>query len=335
MLVFWSLAVSGCGPITFTIGGQPGERRLEATVVESDDQMFGPRVAVIDVSGMLVNSERNKLLGQGENPVSLLHEKLQRAKHSDRVKAIILRLNTPGGTVTASDVMYRSVQRFKRQTSKPVIALMMDVTASGGYYLACASDEIVSYPTSVTGSVGVIMQTVSLKPALGRLGVQTVAITSGENKAAGSLLTTLSEEQRAIFQQMVNDFYTRFKRVVKTNRTSMTAEQFTTISDGRVVTGQRAVKLNLADRVGDLYTAFDRAKQRADLPMADLVVYHRGARYVGSPYAKASRPGRGAGGTQINLAQFNIAGGLPGAQPVGFYYLWRPGLYQPGGDGDS
>jgi protease-4 len=322
------IALAGCGPLTFTVGARPGGQELTTTVVEADDQMFGPRVAIVDVSGRLINADRNRLLSQGENPVSLLHEKLEAAEQNDRVKAIILRLNTPGGTVTASDVMYRSLQRFKRDSDKPVVALMMDVTASGGYYLACGADEIVTYPTAVTGSVGVLVQTVSLKPALSRLGVQTEAITSGENKAAGSPLTTLSDEQRQIFQNMVDDFYQRFVRVVRQGRPDITESQIEQVTDGRVVSGRRAVALNLADRAGDLYDAFDRAKALAKVPSADLVVYHRQMRYVGSPYAESPAAPRAA--TQINLAQVNVNAALPGTSPVMFYYLWQPTLQQGG-----
>jgi protease-4 len=327
----WLLALVGCGPITFTVGGRPADQQLQATVVEPDEQMFGPRVAIIDVSGRLLSTNRPRLIGQGENPVSLLHEKLQRAKQNDRIKAIILRLNTPGGTVTASDVMYRNVQRFKRETGKPVVALMMDVTASGGYYLACAADEIVTYPTSVTGSIGVLVQTVSLKPALTRLGVQTEAITSGKNKAAGSPLTTLSDDQRQIFQTMVQDFYQRFERVVRDARPAISDTQLKRVTDGRVVSGERAVELHLADQAGDLYDAFDRAKALANVPSADLVVYHRRLKYVGSPYAASPAPTPSTQ-TQINLAQVNLSGDMPGASPARFYYLWQPTLQQTGKD---
>jgi len=321
------LALTGCGPITFTVGGQPADRQIETTVVEHDEKTFGPRVAVIDVSGMLVNAKRNSLLSEGDNPVSLLHEKLDRAAQSPRVKAVILRLNTPGGTVTASDVMYRTVQRFEQKTDKPVVALMMDVTTSGGYYLACSADEIVAYPTTVTGSIGVIVQTISLKPALSRLGVRSEAITSGKNKAAGSPLTTLSDEQRRIFQTMVDDFYSRFERIVRQARDGIADSDFARVTDGRVVSGRRAVELGLVDEAGDLYTAFDRAKSRAGLDTADLVRFHRGFRNVASPYARAARTG-GAGATQINLAQINLDQPLPGSTPARFYYLWQPAWQQ-------
>ena len=166
------------------------------------------------------------------------------------------------------------------------------------------------------------MQTVSLKPALARLGVQSETITSGDKKGASSLFTELTKPQRDMFQNMVDDFFKRFKRVVRKARPSLTGDRLDEVTDGRVVSGTRARKLKLVDATGDLHAAFASAKQQAGIEQADLVLYHRPSQYVGSAYARHTRVP--AGGTQVNLAQVNLGGltGLP--MPVGFYYLWRP-----------
>lgn len=318
------VALVGCGPTTITLGTPPDHNRLKANLVESDGGWSNDQVAIVDVSGMIFNGAKPGLLSQGENPVALLQEKLQAARDK-RVRAVILRLNTPGGTVTASDAMYREVKRFKQETGKPVVALMMDVTASGGYYLACSADEIVTYPTSVTGSIGVIMQLVTVKGALGKLGIQTEAITSGPNKDIASPFGTLTDEQRAILHGMVDDFYRRFVGVVKEARPKIPAERFASLTDGRVLTGEQAVAAGLADRAGDLHDAFALAKSKAGLTKADLVVYRRPFDYVNSPYAAAPVSGSAGGGTQINLAQINIAELFPEGS-AGFYYLWQPDM---------
>lgn len=314
------LVLAACSPITFTIGGSVGDQGLKYTVVESDGYAGSQRVAMIDVSGMLVNFRKRQLFDPGENPVSVLHEKLAAARRDKKVKAVILRLNTPGGTVTASDAMYRQVRRFKQQTGKPVIALMMDVAASGGYYLACAADHMIAYPSSVTGSIGVILQTVSLKPALDRIGIQTEAITSGHNKDAGSLLSVLTPDRRAILQNMVDDFYERFANIVRKSRPQIPDDRFQQAVDGRVLSGNAALAMGMIDQTGDLDDAFLMAKQMAGLEDADLILYHRPIAYVGSPYA--SSPSMPTGGTQINIAQFNFPE-LPTGTSVGFYYLWQ------------
>jgi len=319
---------SGCGPLTFTVGTGPADQKLTHTVVLTDGQPASSRVAMIDVSGMILNMSPRGLLYQGDNPVSVLHEKLQLAQDDARVKAIILRLNTPGGTVTATDAMYREIERFKEESGKPVIALMMDVAASGGYYLACSSDTIVAYPTTITGSIGVIMQTITFKPAMDRFGIHAEAFTSGPNKAAGSPLGDMTDEHRQVLRKIVDDFYVRFTEVVRQKRPNIPPESFATVTDGRVLTGDDALRFGLVDQLGDLHDAFALAKQMANLPHGDLIVYHRPQRYVGSPYVAAPTPPAEDGRhIEINLAQINLDGAMPipGAT-VGFYYLWQPAL---------
>ena len=320
--------LAACTPRRIAIDLAPTDAELEQTTVVDDGRAFSDRVALIDVSGMIVNTERPRVVGYGEHPVSLLHEQLVRAANDDNVKAIILRLNTPGGTVTASDAMYREVQRFKRRTNKPVIALMMDVATSGGYYVACAADDIVAYPTSVTGSIGVIIQNFSVKPALSRLGIQSNALTSGPNKDAGSPFSRMTDEHRAVLQGLVDDYYQRFRQVVRERRPGIGEQQFDMVTDGRVMSGQRAEQLGVVDRTGDVYDAFALARRRAGLKHADLVRYHRPAEAVGSPYARAPVGGAGAGaasgGTQVNVLQLNVDGLAGIDAPLGMYYLWRP-----------
>ena len=318
-----SMAIVGCGPLTFTVGNSPAGRKITTSVVQEADGWTRDRVAIIDVTGMITNRSRSGLLSEIENPVGLLHEKLEDARRDAHIKAVIIRLNTPGGTVTASDAMYREVMRFKQKSQKPVVGLMMDVAASGGYYLACATDEIVAYPTTITGSIGVIVQTFSVKPMLDRWGVKTDAIVSGPNKDAGSPLSEMSPEQRAIFQGLVDQFYANFVEVVKTNRPGIEAASIMTVTDGRVFTGTEAKTLGLVDQTGDLYDAFETAKQRAGIDDAQLVLYHREGDFAGSAYAQAPAVGGGAG-TQINLAQINMDAQAMSSTDV-FLYLWKPG----------
>ncbi|MDH3583220.1 MAG: signal peptide peptidase SppA [Phycisphaerae bacterium] len=326
LLVLWAAVAGlvGCGPITFTVGSGPDAGSIQSTVVERDGAFVSNQVALVDVSGLIHNGRRRGLLSESENPVGRLHEQLEAARSDPRIKAVILRLNTPGGTVTASDVMYRQVQRFRRRSGKPVVALMMDVAASGGYYLACACDRVVAYPTSITGSIGVIMQTVSFKPALDRIGIRADAITSGPNKAAGSPLGELTAEHRRLLQEMVNDFYAAFVKVVAEARPQLAGEQLARATDGRVFTGTQALGAGLVDATGDLYDAFALAKQLAGVQRAHLVMLHRPGRSVGSVFAAGGGP---PAGLQVNLAQFNLPGLVEaGDTPLLFMYVWRPQL---------
>eukprot|EP00752_Nemacystus_decipiens_P015901 g14209.t1 len=293
---------------------------MVATVVEPAEGRTKDQVAVIDVTGMIVNSRVPGLLSDGENPVSVFHEQLRHAAKSKYVKAIVLRLNTPGGAVAASDMMYREMLDFKKQTGKPVVVVMMDVAASGGYYIACAGDYLIAYPSTVTASIGVIFQTLSLKPALSSIGIQAEAITSGPNKDAGSPLSELTDGHRAVYREMVDTFYADFTGIVRAARPGITDSDFEEVTDGRVVTGRRAFEVGLVDALGGLDDGFAKAKALAGIRDASLIRYDRPLNYVGSPYASTDGPVAGTRGTQVNLLQLNLDGKLGGLGPSCFYY---------------
>jgi protease-4 len=315
----------GCGPTTFVVGLSAGDQRMEATVVEPASSRTRDRVAVIDVTGVIVNANIPGLLDEGDNPVSVLHEQLRHAAEDDDVKAIVLRLNTPGGAVAASDMMYRDVLAFKRETGKPVVVVMMDVAASGGYYLACAGDYLIAYPSTVTASIGVIFQTVSVQPALSSIGIQAEAITSGPNKDAGSPLSTMTDGHREVYREMVDTFYADFAGLVREARPAISEDDFETVTDGRVVTGRRAYEVGLVDALGDLEDGFAKAKALAGIEDAALIRYHRPLEYVGSPYARSSDRAERVG-SQVNLLQLNMNGSLGSAATSSFYYVWLPGV---------
>src|SRR5262245_21916558 len=129
----------------------------ETTVTGADGWLCRDKIAIIEVSGLIMNARSSGLLGGGDNPVSLFRERLNAAAEDKRVKAVVLRINSPGGAVTASDIMYRDLLKFREKTGKPVIACLMDVAASGGFYVAMGCDWVIAHPTTVTGSIGVIM----------------------------------------------------------------------------------------------------------------------------------------------------------------------------------
>src|SRR5207244_2941320 len=131
-----------------------------------------------------------------------------------KVKAVVVRINSPGGAVTASDIMYQDLLRFRHETGKPVVACMMDVAASGGYYLAMACDRVYAHPSTVTGSIGVIMSLYNATGLFHMLGVTSDPIKSGPNKDIGNPARPMTDAERAILQGLVNDFYCQFVKVV-------------------------------------------------------------------------------------------------------------------------
>jgi protease-4 len=312
---------SGCTRWRFVVEAVPSDDKLTETEVLRDPGAgtSAAKIALIDVKGMIVNAERGRILGRIENPVARFTESLRIAEEDSKVKAVIIRINSPGGTVTASDIMYREVLDFKERSSKPVIVLMDEVAASGGYYLSCAGDEIIAYPSTVTGSIGVIIQTFNFSGGMAKIGIKADAITSGPNKAVGSPFEPMSREHRALLQGIVDEFYANFVDIVVENRPTLSPDDLAQITDGRVVTGARAVEVGIVDRLGDLRTAFAASKRHANISRARLVKYHRPLEYVGSPYAAA--PAAPAG-SQVNLIQLNMP--TWPYENTGFYYLWDP-----------
>ncbi len=300
----------------------PADKTLEERTVIRE-AAFAPKIAMVDISGMLLDQQINQMFSEGENPVSLTQEQLKKAADDPTVKAVILRINSPGGTVTASQIIHDEVTRFKAKTHKPVITMMMDVTASGGYYVACASDRIVAYPTTITGSIGVIMQLFSLQGSLEAIHMKTYAIKSGPYKDAGSPLRDLQPNEREYFESIVNRFYKLFLTVVAKGRPNMSAEQIKGLADGRVYTGEEALANGLVDEIGSVYTAVDYLKAKTGHGKMNVVVYHRPMEWKPNIYASSAAPSpraAQAGPFPIDMGAFEEA-----LRPR-FLYLWAPGV---------
>lgn len=320
VLLVGSMAVSGCSAPGLLITPVSTNRELEERVVAREGRFVRDKIAVIDVSGILLNMHTPGLLSEGEHPVSLLREKLDVARHDNNVKAVILRINSPGGTVTASELMYDEIMTFRKATHKPVYALMMDVAASGGYYIACACDHITAYESTVTGSIGVIMQLFDVTGTMTKIGVKTEAITSGEFKDAGSPFKWLSDEEREIFQGIVDNFYDQFVRVVADGRPFLDENSVRTVADGRIYSARDAVSVGLVDQIGSMRSTIVLLKQRLELSRVKVVMYDRPLGYRPNYYAEAP-----AGtGTQINLLNVNLPEWTPPTPR--FLYLWQPGV---------
>ena len=290
---------------------------LQEKVILRDRTLFVPhKIAVIDVDGVMVNSHKRGLFSTGENPVSLFIEKLDKARKDLSVRAVVLRLNSPGGTVAASDVMYHALREFKENSRKPVVAAMLDVTASGAYYLACASDRIIAQPTTVTGSIGTIFQTVSFAGTMEKLGVKPQTIKSGKLKSLGSPLHDMDEDERLVLQKIIDRFYNRFLDVVLEGRPRLSRERLKKLADGRIFTAGQARRNGLIDDIGYLTDAVTEAKELAGIERARVVIYRRPLDYLPNLYATSSisRP-------PASLLNLELPPWLTSQQPS-FLYLW-------------
>ena len=306
----------GCGTPSFLITPVSNTQKLRETQVAGGKT--NDKIAIIEIEGMLMNARTGGFMQPTENKVSLLKEQLERAAADARVKAVVLRVNSPGGTVTGSDTMYEMIMRFRQQTRKPVIASLQEVAASGGYYVACASDVIVASPTSVVGSIGVIFNTFEASRGLDKLGIRAEAIKSGPLKDMGSPFKALTADERAVMQGMVDEYYGRFVSIVKEHRPLNDAEKLKTATDGRVFSGRQALAVGLVDEVGLLEDAIKLARRTANAPGAKVVMYKRPYGFSGSIYASAQVPE-----PQANVTHLNVPA-MDSFMPTGFYYLWQP-----------
>jgi protease IV len=316
LLLLVAVLASGCGSV-ISIDLSPRVRPLEERTVEGtgDD-----KILLMDVSGFLSDESTSGLLSIGTPPpkVPLLvrvREELKKATDDPKVKALLLKINSPGGTVTASDLIFRELELFKRDKKVPIVAVMMDVAASGGYYIALAADTIVAHPTTVTGSIGVVMLTFNAEGLMQKIGVSASTIKSAERKDMGSPFRALTPEERAIFQSVIDDLYRQFvARVVARRRLDAAAAQ--TLADGRVYSADQALRHRLIDQVGYLPDALDVTRKAAGLDKARLVVYHRPRQYRATYYAESA--------SQVDSPLSATALGPLIAPGPKLLYLWLP-----------
>lgn len=224
------------------------------------------KVAVIKVSNVITEVEKN-----GEDPIQNFANRLKAAKDNPEVKAVILEINSPGGTVNASDLMWKELKEFKK-SGKPLVAFFNGLAASGGYYIAMPADKIVATPTTITGSIGVIAQVPNFTKLLDKLGVEMITVKSGPRKDMLSPYRPLESEDRAIMQELIDDAYNQFVKIVSEGR-KMNKRRVRQLADGRIYHARKALAVGLVDKVGYLDDAFQTAKQLANLEKASLVRY--------------------------------------------------------------
>jgi protease-4 len=277
------------------------------------------KVLLLDLSGVINAQDKDGLVSQ-PNMVATFKEELTRATKDEKVKAVVVRINSPGGTVNASDILYHELKTFKAAKKIPVVVSMMDVAASGGYYLAMAADSILVHPSTVTGSIGVIMLTVNARGLLEKVGVEANAITSGPRKDMGSPFRTMTPEEKAIFQGVIDSFYQRFLTVVQEGRPGLSADQIKKLADGRIYSGEQAKAAGLVDDIGYLDEAVELAKKKAGLTEARVVTYRRPGEFQNNIYSRALI---GGGSGLAGLANIDLLSMVRGGTPQ-FMYLWMP-----------
>jgi protease IV len=203
------------------------------------------RIALIRVEGVIMDSQTTV-------------SELKRFSENPSIKAIVLRIDTPGGGVVPSQEIHDAVKRVRNKSNKAVIASMGSVAASGGYYIAAATDRIVANPGTLTGSIGVIMETANVEGLLQKIGVEGVVIKSGKFKDVGSPIRKMSSEERGLLQGVMDDVHRQFIEAVAEGR-SLELRTAQALADGRIFTGRQAKEVKLVDELGDLDDAIQLA----------------------------------------------------------------------------
>lgn len=308
--------VSGMGFLTGRT--QP----LEEVVLEGKGKH---KILVVEMSGVITEEERREILGLRPEPslVATVKEQLDKASRDQRIAGVIFKVNSPGGTVTASDILYQEIRRFRKERNVPTVSLLMDTATSGGYYVALASDRIVAHPTSVTGSIGVVLLNLNLNGLMGKIGVSDQTVKSGRYKDLGSPFREPQPGEREILQAAVDDLHGRFCRLVEENRKGLKIADRPEIADGRIFTASQALEAGLVDEIGYFSDALRCVRKEANLTEARVIVYRRKGEY--RPNIYAGWRGDGSPRAEINLFKLDLEGWFGRGGPV-FLYLWQPDL---------
>ena len=233
---------------------------LMATVSEDGLPTGGPKVAVVEIEGIIVD---------GAAAVRELRE------HADNpsIKAVVLRVNSPGGVVAPTQEIFAAIQRA-RKAGKPVVASLGAVAASGGYYVAVAADRIYANPGTLTGSIGVVMQLANLEGLLKKVGVDYVVVKAGAYKDVGNFARTMSPEERKMLQALLDDVYSQFVEAVSEGR-GLEKKDVLAFAEGRIYSGQQALALKMVDELGGFEEAVEAAGKLANISGRPKLVYPR------------------------------------------------------------
>jgi protease-4 len=275
-------------------------------------------VALVDVDGLLLNQNLTGLYSVGENPVAAFREKLEAAAADPGVRAVVLRINSPGGGVAASDLLAEELRRFRKATGKPVVACLLDVATGGAYYLAVGCDRVIALPTTITGGVGAIVNHANLQDAMAQFNVRVETIKAGPLVDMGNVTEPLGDDVRKLFQQMTEGFRDRFAVRVAAARPAMSEADRRAIADGRVVAAPQALALHMIDGLGYLDDALCDAERLARIAGAEVVLFQRSGYPTRTIYSIV--PNVPLQGDVIPLSY----PGLDRSKLPTFLYLWQP-----------
>ena len=274
------------------------------------------KILVINLRGFISDKPKTGLLGGKPSIVEETVAQLRKAEEDDKVKAVLLKIDSPGGTVTASDVLYNEIHQFKERTGKKLVVAMMGTAASGGYYISLPADYILAHPTTVTGSIGVIFVRPKLERVMEKIGVEVEVSKSGRHKDMNSPFRESLQEEKQMMHTQIHELGQRFLGLVDTHR-KLAPGAMQDISTGRIFLAAEAYELGLVDQVGYLDDALAQARKLTGLAENAKVVVYRRTEYPDDTLYNTATATVPDGFGHVALIDLKIP-----ELTTGFYYLW-------------
>lgn len=315
LFIFVVLPIYFVSSLAGSIGHEIAKQDVEDARISGSGES---KIALINIDGVIVeNGSSGGLGGVSEEMTSARKVKkvLQQVANDPKVKILLIRVNSPGGSAVASEEIYKELVDFKRKTGMKIVVYFSDIAASGGYYVSMAADKIVANPSSITGSIGVIISYLNFQDLAQKYGVEMIVYKSGPYKDIVSEFRKPTDEEKAIIQSVVNESYDNFVKAVSEGR-HLPESRVRELADGRIYSSRQAVNLQLVDSSGTFEDAISTAKKMAGLSEASVIEY-------GRPGFLEAFMGNIAG--KFNLSLMPNLGNYFSAQPgLRVLYLYSP-----------
>ncbi|HUN56466.1 MAG TPA: signal peptide peptidase SppA [Smithella sp.] len=279
------------------------------------------KVLLIPVYGMISDSPKKEFIASSPSVVEQVVLQLDKAYKDKQIKAIVFKINSPGGTITASDLLYHEISRYKEKTGCKIVVSMMDLATSGAYYMSLPADLITAHPTTITGSVGVISLQPKVKGLMYKIGVGVDVQKVGKYKDMASPFRETGDDEKALLQKTMNDFGDRFIGLVKKHR-NLTPNAIAEISTARIFVADEALQAGLIDKIAYINDAVAEAKKMAGIPEnSKVIVYRRNELPETNYYNMADVTSENFKMSFINIDLPEVL-----SAKAGFYYMW-PGAF--------
>jgi len=318
LLIVYVIISLGCAPPKIKLYPSASDPLKEFTIRGKDKG----KLLVISLRGVISDAPDEQLFRTRPSMVQEFISQLRLAEQDEKIKAVLLKIDSPGGSVVASDILYHEIMEYKHRTGVKVVVAMMGVAASGGYYISLPADFIVAHPATITGSIGVIFYRPKVTGLMGNIGVDVQVNKSGVNKDMGSPFRNATREEEQILQRLTDRLGQQFIDLVARHR-KLHQNSLDEVATARIFLADDALKLGLVDKVGYISDALDEAKKIAGLADDSKIIVYRRIEYPDDNLYNTSTTrleGRGA-----SLISLKLPGSLPGLQ-TGFYYLWSPAV---------